>query len=211
MPYLRYTLVPYIYSMAAQQTNDGYTMARLLAFDFADDPNVYDLKDEYMFGHFLVGPVTHPLSESTTRRMYLPKGTAWIDYWTGQRHDGGQWLTIDVPINRLPLFVKAGSIIPTTEVAQYTAAQTKLPVTINIYPGGNARFELYEDEGDSYRFEQGASSLITFSWDEKSHTLNISPCQGTYPGMMTQRQFIIKTPSKQVVVKYKGKQQQVKL
>ena len=211
MIHLRYTLVPYIYSMAAQQTRNNYTMTRLLAFDFPDDPAVLDLKDEYMFGNFLVGPVTHPLSESTTRRMYLPKGATWIDYWTGQRHEGGQWLTIDVPINRLPLFVKAGSIITTTEVAQYTGAQASLPITVNIYPGGNARFELYEDEGDSYRFEQGAYSLIALDWDERSHTLTIGPRQGSYPGMAAQRQLIVKTPSKQVIVKYKGKQKKVKL
>ena len=211
---LRYALVPYIYSMAAQQTREGYTMTRMLAFDFAHDPEVRDLKDEYMFGSFLVCPVTHPMSEQTTRRVYLPmiegqrlmvKGQ-WYDYWTGKAYKGGQWIEQEVSIDRLPLFVRAGSIIPTTEVAQYTAAQVGKPVTLHVYPGSDAHFDLYEDEGDNYNFEQGAFSVIPIDWDEKHQRLTIGRREGSFQGMQAQRTFIIEMGGQQKQITYKGKQ-----
>jgi len=223
MIHLRYTLVPYIYSMAAQQSRQGYTMARMLAFDFADDRTVLDLKDEYMFGRFLVCPVTHPMNEKTSRRVYLPQSSngkssngklsngklsncKWIDYWTGKQYEGGQWIEQEVSIDRLPLFVRSGSIIPTTEVAQWTDAQVTKPVTLHIYPGADAHFELYEDEGDNYNFEQGAFSTIAFDWDEAHQRLTIGSREGSYPGMMTRRTFIIEMNGMQKQVSYKGKQ-----
>ena len=211
----RYTLVPYIYSMAAQQSRQGYTMARMLAFDFADDVAVRDLKDEYMFGRFLVCPVTYPMSEKTTRRIYLPTplshrrgagGEAWIDYWTGKLYDGGQWIEQAVSIDRLPLFVRAGSIIPTTEVAQWTDAQVSKPVTLHIYPGADAHFDLYEDEGDNYDFEQGACSTIAIDWDETKQRLTIGRREGSFPGMQVQRTFLVEMNGQQKQVTYKGKQ-----
>jgi len=223
MIHLRYMLVPYIYSMAAQQSRQGYTMARMLAFDFADDRTVLDLKDEYMFGRFLVCPVTHPMNEKTSRRVYLPQSSngkssngklsncklsncKWIDYWTGKQYEGGQWIEQEVSIDRLPLFVRSGSIIPTTEVAQWTDAQVTKPVTLHIYPGADAHFELYEDEGDNYNFEQGAFSTIAFDWDEARQRLTIGSREGSYPGMMTRRTFIIEMNGMQKQVSYKGKQ-----
>ncbi|MCQ2221888.1 MAG: DUF5110 domain-containing protein, partial [Prevotella sp.] len=203
---LRYTLIPYIYSMAAKQTFDNYTMARLLAFDFPEDDAVLDIKDEYMFGDFLVCPVTSP--NATSRKVYLPKGTRWHNYFTSEVFDGGQW--IDAPCalestSSLPLFVREGAIIPTTEVAEYSDAQKNQPVTINIYRGTDASFSLYEDEGDNYNFENGAYSLIPLSWNEKKSTLTIGTRTGSFPGMQTERTFTVSTSDgKQKTVKYKG-------
>ncbi len=217
---LRYSLVPYIYSMAARQTREDYTMARMLAFDFAHDPAVLDLKDEYMFGRFLVCPVTHPMSEQSTRHIYLPslangqglkaKGK-WYDYWTGKQYEGGQWIEQKVALDRLPLFVPSGSIIPTTEVAQYTAAQVGKPVTLHIYPGRDAHFDLYEDEGDNYNFEQGQCSVIPFDWDERHQRLTIGPREGSFPGMQAERTFIVEMGGQQKSVCYKGKRINVNL
>jgi len=130
----------------------------------------------------------------------------WIDYWTGKQYEGGQWIEQEVSIDRLPLFVRSGSIIPTTEVAQWTDAQVTKPVTLHIYPGADAHFELYEDEGDNYNFEQGAFSTIAFDWDEARQRLTIGSREGSYPGMMTRRTFIIEMNGMQKQVSYKGKQ-----
>lgn len=200
---LRYEHVPYLYSLAAQQTFHDYTMARLLAFDFADDEQVLDIKDEYMFGDYLVCPVTD--AKATTRKVYLPKGTSWYDYWTGVKVDGGQWVNASCPIDKLPVFVKAGAIIPTTEVAEYTDAQVGKPITVNVYPGADAEFTLYEDEGDNYNFENGKCSTIDISWHESTKTITIYAPKGEFDGMQIKRTFIVKTPNGMKKINYKGK------
>ena len=202
---LRYAHIPYLYSLAAKQSKDAYSMARLLAFDFPEDTTVLDLKDEYMFGDFLVCPVTSPLGESKgLRKVYLPKGSQWIDYWTGKTEEGGKWIDCKVDISTLPLFVKAGSIIPTTEVAEYAAAQIGKPITINIYPGADCDFTIYEDEGDNYNFEKGAFSTIPITWNDKKKTLTIGQRQGSFDGMLNTRTFIVKTTKGEKKVIYKG-------
>ena len=168
---LRYTLLPYIYSMAAAQYFSDYTMARPLAFDYPDDDVVYDLKDEYLFGDILVCPVVRPLAEAKSRKVYLPKGNRWYDFWTNQSYDGGQWIEVNVAIDRLPLYVKAGSIIPTSDVVEYSAAQADKPVTLNVYPGADTSFSLYQDSGDGYAFEQGDYSITRFIWDDKKQRM----------------------------------------
>lgn len=204
---LRYTLTPYIYSMASWQTFGNYTMARMLAFDFPQDKNVLDIKDEYMFGDILVCPVTDP--GVTTRRVYLPKGDVWIDYWTGKSHQGGAWIEAAAPLNRLPLFVRGGSLIPTTEVAEYTDAQKGKPITVNVYPGKDASFQLYEDEGDGYGYEQGEYATIELKWNDSSRSLQIGACKGEYKDMPTKRTFIIHTPWGDKTVEYTGKKVKV--
>ena len=218
---LRYAHIPYLYSLAAKQsgslpTGEGggrghYSMARLLAFDFPEDTTVLDLKDEYMFGDFLVCPVTSPLGESKgLRKVYLPKGSQWIDYWTGKTEEGGKWIDYKVDISTLPLFVKAGSIIPTTEVAEYAAAQIGKPVTINIYPGNDCDFTIYEDEGDNYNYEKGAFSTIPMTWNDKKKTLTIGQRQGSFDGMLNTRTFIVKTPKGEKTITYKGQKTTIK-
>ena len=211
---LRYQLSPYIYSMASSQTFHQYTMARMLAFDFPNDTTVFNIKDEYMFGNILVCPVTD--SEANSRRVYLPRSTdtassTWIDFWTGKNYAGGQWIEADAPIDRLPLFVRSGSLIPTTEVAEYSQAQKGKPITIQVFPGSNATFQLYEDEGDGYGYEQGEYMTITFKWTDSKRTLQIGNIEGEYPGMPTERTFIIHTPWGEKQVIYKGKKLTVNL
>ncbi len=208
---LRYSLIPYIYSMAALQTGGGYSMARLLAFDFPDDRNVYDIKDQYMFGDFLVCPVTEP--GATSRKVYLPSsadGTVWIDYWSGQRYEGGEWTEAETPIDRLPLFVRDGSIITTVEPTEYSEAQKGLPIEVNIYPGKDSQFAFYEDHGDGYDFEKGEYSVIKMRWNDKKNILDIGQAEGSYPGAPAVRTFVVRTPVAEKNVKYTGKKVRVK-
>lgn len=207
----RYRHIPYIYSMAAKQHSESYTMARLLAFDFPEDEQVLDMKDEYMFGDYLVCPVTKSLSETATRRLYLPKGAKWYDFNDGAEYEGGQWIEQKTDIGKIHLFVRAGSIIPTTEATEYSDAQRGYPVTINIYPGKDAEFTLYEDEGDTYNFEKGAFTNITLRWNDKESTLEIGRRKGNFDGMLLKRVFIIKTPNGKKAVEYNGKSKTVKL
>lgn len=220
---MRYSLLPYIYSMAARQSNllsngavEGFSMARPLAFDYPEDAAVLDIKDQYMFGDFLVCPVTHPMSETTVRKVYLPKGDTWTDRWTGKTYEGGQYIdydlakgngtsAVDAGMRSFPLFVKSGSIITTTEVAEYSDAQFGKPVTITVVPGKDAEFTLYEDEGDNYNFEKGMFSTIKLTWNEAKKTLTIGERNGTFPGMLTERVFLVKTAKGLKKVKYSGK------
>lgn len=199
MIHLRYKLLPYIYSLADKVSQEQYTMTRLLAFDFPDDEQVLDLKDEFMFGPaFLVCPVTTPMyyapnstpvTADKSRNVYLPEGTKWTDFWTRKEHDGGQWIKAEAPIDKLPLFVRAGSIIPMGPVVQHTGEGRGDDIEINIYPGHGAQFTLYEDEGDSYRYEQDKCSRIELRWDDKRKKLIIGQRQGYYQGMPLVRTF----------------------
>ncbi|HXK19018.1 MAG TPA: TIM-barrel domain-containing protein, partial [Polyangiaceae bacterium] len=183
---LRYRLMPYIYSLAWQVTSAGYTMMRPLVFDFQNDTNVYGIKDQFMFGPaFLVNPVT--AAGATSRSVYLPSGT-WYDFGTGSTVAGGNKITADAPLSQLPLYVKAGSIIPMGPMIQY-ATQSIDPLEIRVYEGKDATFTLYEDEGDSYNYETGKYATIELSWSESAKQLTISAPAGSYPGMPTTRTF----------------------
>ncbi|MCQ2258920.1 MAG: DUF5110 domain-containing protein [Bacteroidaceae bacterium] len=220
----RYQLVPYIYSMAAMQTINDYTMARMLAFDFASDANVLDIKDEYMFGDFLVCPVTSPLSETAVRKVYLPKGEKWIDCWTDKQYEGGQW--IDYRLDNeaqgfgsifanvgnaknnmyFPLFVKAGSILPMCRGNYKNAVeQREKPIEIRVIPGKDAEFILYEDEGDNYNFEKGEYSSVKLTWNDKKKTLTIGERQGEYSGMEKNRLITVTNSKSSKSITYKGK------
>ncbi len=207
----RYRLLPYIYSMAANQGMSGYTMARPLAYDFAYDDEVLDIKDEYMFGDILVCPVTDPNVES--RRVYLPAGTTWHDFWTGETTEGGKWIDAPAPLNTIPLYVKAGTIITSTEPTQYAAAQKGQPIEISIYPGKDGEFILYDDEGDNYNYERGLYSTIPMRWDDAKKSLTICDRKGSFPGMAEEMTFIVKSPLRETSkeVKYNGQGIIVKL
>ena len=208
---LRYELIPYSYSMAGWTTQHDYTMARMLAFDFANDPKVLDIKDEYMYGPaFLVSPVTEP--SVTTKRIYLPKGADWIDYWTGERHAGGQTVESHFTISELPLYVRAGSIVPTAPATEYSAAQLDKDMTLNIYTGHDASFLLYEDEGDGYAYEQGAFTEIPLTWDEATRTFTIGTRKGEYQGMQAKRTFLVRVNGKKAIpISYEGKRVSITL
>jgi alpha-D-xyloside xylohydrolase len=132
-----------------------------------------------------------------TRAVYLPAGTPWIDFWTGERLGGGQSVVADAPIDKIPLMVRAGSIVPMGPFVQYAAEKPEGPVELRIYPGANGSFTLYEDEGDNYDYEKGVYSTIGFHWDDAKRELRIDARQGSYPGMLRARTI-------QVVVVRKG-------
>jgi alpha-D-xyloside xylohydrolase len=144
--------------------------------------------------------------------VYLPKGADWYDYWTDERYTGGQELSADAPIAHSPLYVKAGSILPIGQELQYCNEKSWDNITLRIYPGADATFTLYEDEGDGYGYQNGEYTEIPLLWNEKTHTLTIGSRKGSYPGMLTTGTFIVQLPggaSKRVT--YKGKSVKVKL
>ncbi|MDE6340756.1 MAG: glycoside hydrolase family 31 protein [Muribaculaceae bacterium] len=206
---LRYSLLPYIYSMADRQTRSGFSMARPLAFDFPKDVKVHDIKDQYMFGDIMVCPVTDPGVES--REVYLPAGSEWIDFWTGKRFAGGEVITADAPLSSLPLFVKGGSIILTTEPVEHSGASVGQPVNIDIYPGRDATFTLYDDAGDTYDFEKGEYTRINLDWNDAKGVLTISEAEGTYPENLPVRNLVVRKDGKTKKVNYKGKKTVVKI
>ena len=195
---LRYRLLPYIYSLASMVTNEGYTMTRSLLFDFRKDTKVYDIKDEFMFGKaFLVCPVTNPMyyapgnkplqDVAKTRSLYLPAGVNWIDFWTGKPFTGGQTIVSDAPINHIPVFVRAGSIVPMGPVIDYSSENPNAPWEIRIYPGSNGKFTVYEDEGDNYNYQKGKSASFDLSWNDKKHELIVNERRGSFGGLVKRR------------------------
>ncbi len=149
--------------------------------------------------------------ETKTATKYLPKGAAWYDFYTNKRYDGGQNITIETSIDRVPMFVKAGSILPLGEEMQYTGEKSWDNLEIRIYPGKDAEFTLYEDEGDNYNYENGAYSTIVFSWNHKTRTLTIHKRNGTFPGMLQNRKFhIVLCTGGSKTVDYNGNQVEVK-
>ncbi len=163
---LRYRLMPYIYSLGYKTWQTGAPYMRALPLDFPDDPNVADLRDEYMFGPaFLVAPVTE--QGATSRWVYLPAGTDWYNYWTDERVHGGQTVEVATPIDTIPLFVRAGSIVPLGTAVESTHEQQAIE-KVRVYPGANAEFTLFSDDGMTYAYEKGAGSITHLHWDEAS-------------------------------------------
>ncbi len=169
---LRYRLMPYIYSLAHNNNRTGAPFMRSLWMDFPNDPNVRDIRDQYMFGPaFLVAPVTAQAAES--REVYLPAGASWYNFWTGEMFDGGRSITVDAPIDTLPLFVKAGSVIPVGESIQHTDQKQK-NIELHVYPGADASFDLYDDDGTTYAYEQGDFSLTSIKWNNAAGKIEIT-------------------------------------
>jgi alpha-D-xyloside xylohydrolase len=192
---LRYRLMPYIYSLSWKVTNEGYTIMRSLAFDFRDDKNIQSIPDQYMFGPaFLVNPVTERLyslpngkSIKKVRKVYLPKSTNWYDFWTGKLIPGGQTIDAAAPIETVPLYIKAGSIVPMGPYLQFATEKVADPIELRIYTGADAEFVLYEDENDNYNYEQGKFATIAMKWNEAEKTLTIKDRKGDFPGMLKER------------------------
>jgi alpha-D-xyloside xylohydrolase len=226
---LRYRLLPYIYSLSWKVTTGGYTIMRSLAFDFREDAGIKSIPDQYMFGPaFLVNPVTERMYSfpdnknlKKTRKVYLPKTADWYDFWTGKLLPGGQTIDALSPIETIPLYVKAGSIVPMGPYLQYATEKVADPIEIRVYTGGSADFVLYEDENDTYNYESGKYSTIGMNWDEAGKTLTIKDRKGDFPGMLQTRTFRIVwvnlkngtgiEPAKQAeTVEYKGKEIKIK-
>ena len=239
---LRYRLLPYIYSLTGAVTHENGSIMRPLVMDFATDRKAILLDNEYMFGkNILVCPVTQPLytkkvegnkgvatvaniaKASSPVQVYLPKGSKWIDFWTNEMIEGGREISRECPISIMPLYIKAGSILPLGPKVQYTSEKKWNDLDICIYPGANGEFTLYEDEFDNYDYEKGAFTSIRFTWDDANRTLTISDRNGSYPGMLKNRRFnlTVMKPGKQnaetVMIKadkkvsYSGKKMSFKL
>jgi alpha-D-xyloside xylohydrolase len=187
---LRYRLLPYIYSEAWQITHNRSTMMRPLTMDFNSDTTAVKQPFEYMFGKaLLVAPVTEPNVKDWS--VYLPKTTIWYDFWTGNKFPGGQTANKETPIDIIPLYVKAGSILPLGPEVQFATEKKWDNLELRIYEGANGKFTLYEDENDNYDYEKGVLSTIEFNWNDASRTLTIGKRNGDFPGMLKTRTFQI--------------------
>jgi len=202
---LRYQLMPYIYSTAWGVTNRSESIMRALVLDFPTDNKVTDLNDEFVFGgSILVAPVVNSMyvtkkdgktvedfSTVKIRKVYLPTGTDWYDFWTGNKLKGGQEVDKESPIDIVPLYVKAGSILPWGPKVQYAAEKNWNKLEIRVYPGANGEFVLYEDENDNYNYEKGLNTTITMNWNEQTKTLTFGERKGSFNGMLKKRTFDI--------------------
>ncbi len=193
---LRYNLMPYIYSLAGLTYFNDYTIMRAMVMDFGSDTRVKSLGNQYMFGpSLLVAPVYE--YQARKREVYLPASCGWYDFYSGKYIAGGRELQVDAPYERVPLFVKDGSIIPVGPEIQYTGEKPANPLTLWVYTGRNCAFTLYEDEGTNYGYEEGECSTIKFSFDNATGELTIGERNGTYEGMPEDRTFNIIWVSKE--------------
>ncbi|MBO5444469.1 MAG: DUF5110 domain-containing protein [Muribaculaceae bacterium] len=187
---LRYRMMPYIYSLAGKTWFDDYTIMRPMVMDFTKDLNTRNLKDQYMFGPaFLVAPVYKYGARS--REVYFPEGETWYDFYTGKTVEGGQTMNVDAPYERIPLYVRGGSIVPMGGEIQYASQPSDEPMTILVYAGRDGEFNLYEDEGSNYNYEKGEFSNIPMTYDDSRHTLTIGKRNGSFKGMKESRVFNI--------------------
>ena len=210
---LRYRLLPYIYSMMGEVVQHSGMMMRPLVMDFVNDKKAIRLNNEYMFGHaLLVKPVTDPLytwkdekkrgheiypevkKAKAPYEVYLPSGTHWYDFFTGEQFDGGCTVKRPTPITDMPVYVRAGSIIPFGPDVQYSSEKAWDNLDIHVYPGADGQFTLYEDEGDGYNYERGQFTEISFKWEDATRTLTIGEQRGKFRGMLKTRKFNVILP-----------------
>jgi alpha-D-xyloside xylohydrolase len=219
---LRYRLLPYIYSLAGRVYQEDYTMMRGLVMDFAHDKKVWNVGDQFMLGpSLMICPVY--TYKATARKVYLPAGQGWYDLYTGKYFEGGQEITADAPYEKVPVFVKEGSILLTGPELQYAGEKKADPVTVHVYGGKDAEFGLYEDEGMNYNYEKGRFASIKINYDEVKKTLTLSQRQGNFAGMLNERSFYISVLSKEKLagidfvakprkpVRYKGREVKIRL
>ena len=186
---LRYRLLPYIYSLAWKTTNQSYTPMRPLVMEFRTDVRAQNTWDEFMYGPaFLVNPVTEP--SATTRPVYLPTAK-WYDFWSGVATEGGREISAPTPLERLPLYIRAGSIVPMGPDVEWSTERPADPIELRVYRGADGDFTLYEDENDNYNYEKGAYATIPLHWDDAKKSLMIGERQGQFPGMLASRKFHI--------------------
>ena len=224
---MRYSFLPYIYGTSWQVTKNQSSLQRALMMDFPHDKDALNINDEFMFGKsILVCPVTEQLYTTKQGRrqftvdydhvksvdVYLPKGTSWYNYWTNERLDGGQHIQCAAPLDKIPLFIKAGSILPMGPDVQYVGEKSWENLELKVYEGANGEFVLYEDEGDNYNYEKGAYTEIPLTWNNASRRLTIGDRKGSYDGMISSRTFTITLQDgSQKTVSYSGKKITVKL
>jgi len=219
---LRYRLMPYIYSLAGNSYQQDYTMMRGLMMDFPQDLKASNLNDEFMFGpSLLINPVY--TYKDRSKNVYLPAGQGWYDLYSGKYFKGGQEIKAEATYERMPVYVKEGSILPTGPELQYTSEKAADPLTLFVYTGKDASFSLYEDEGTNYNYEKGAFSTINFNYSEQGKSLTIGDRKGSFAGMLNDRtiRIIVISPKSAKALnfvqkaghtlKYSGKQTVIKL
>jgi alpha-D-xyloside xylohydrolase len=188
---LRYRLLPYTYTLAADTYHRDGTILRGLPMDFPDDLAARKVRDEYLFGKaFLVAPVYK--HQARTRSVYLPAGAAWYDFHTGAQHAGGETIEAAAPLARMPLYVRAGSIVPVGPDVQYAAEKPNAPITLLVFTGADGSFDYYEDDGVSYGYENGEFARIPMRYDAAKGTLTLAGRAGSYPGMPQKRAFKVR-------------------
>ena len=219
---LRYRLMPYLYSMAGWVHTKDYTMMRGLIMDFNGDREVENIKDQWMFGPALmVCPVGY--YKARNRSVYFPEQCGWYDLYTGEHINGGQTLVVDAPYERIPVYVREGSIIPFGPEIQYCDEKPAELINLYVYAGSDGQFQLYEDEGVNYNYEKGKFSTIDITYDDASKTITIGQRKGSFNGMLKQRRFNVVLVTKEegkalnldnpegTLVTYSGKSISVKL
>ncbi len=188
---LRYRLMPYIYSLAAEVHFNDYTIMRPLVMDFGTDSNVYNIGYQFMFGpSFMINPVY--TYKARQREVYFPKDNLWYDFLTGKlASEGGESKTVAAPYSNIPVYVRGGSIIPFGPEIEYTQQKANDVIRLYIYEGADGEFTLYEDEGVNYGYEAGRYGKIHFTYNDAEKSLTIDDLEGTYPGILTEREFVI--------------------
>ncbi|MDF7807734.1 glycoside hydrolase family 31 protein [Pontiellaceae bacterium B12219] len=217
---LRYQMLPYIYSVAAGVADAGLALLRPVALVYPTDSNTFDLTDQYFFGPgLMVCPVIQPMYYEQNsqplervpemRPVYLPQGSGWYDFWTGEIHEGGQHIEAAAPLETIPLFVPAGTILPMGPVEQYAGELPEAPLKIHVYTGADASFVWYEDAGDTYAYENGECARVTLKWNEAEQKLNISDREESFEGMVSTRTLKVAFHTveglKETEIEYSGK------
>ena len=180
--------MPYLYSMAGWVHLKDYTMMRGLVMDFNGDKNVENIKDQWMFGPALMAcPVAQ--YKARNRQVYFPKQSGWYDLYTGEYIQGGQSLVVDAPYERIPVFVREGSIIPYGPEMQYCDEKPADLINLYVYAGRNGQFQLYEDEGTNYNYEKGKYATIDITYDDAAKTVSFGARKGQFNGMLKNRRF----------------------
>jgi alpha-D-xyloside xylohydrolase len=214
---LRYRLMPYIYSLAGMTWLNDYTLMRPLVMDFAADRQTYNVGDQFLFGPALMAAPVYEYG-ARNRTVYFPAGADWYDFYTGTCTRGGKTVTVEAPYERMPLYVRSGSILPIGEEIQHTGERPESEITLYVFAGQSGHFTLYEDEGVNYNYEQGKYTTIPIGYNDDTRTLVIGARNGTFDGMPDKRTFrvVLVTPEhpqgkKMPPVVYDGHTQEVPL
>ena len=196
---LRYRFILYLYSLAAQVTLAGSPMLRAVGLQYPHDVRAHEVKDQFFLGSsVMVCPVIQPMyyerqskalnGVSRTRSVYLPSCDGWYDFWTERFVEGGAWMDVDAPLEKIPVFVRAGAIVPLVSTMQHSEEMADASYAIHVYTGADAKFVLYEDAGDGYEYEDGAFTLIEMEWHEVARTIVLGARQGSFDGMTAVRE-----------------------
>lgn len=185
---LRYRLMPYIYGLAWRVTDKADTIMRPLVMDWRTDERTWNIGDQFLFGpSLMVAPVTNAGQRS--RQVFLPGSAPWYDFWTGRKLTGGRWLDAAAPLEKIPLYVRAGAILPLGEALNYADQDPQGPLELRVYAGADGKFELYDDAGDSYAYERGERAVTPLAWSDGGRKLTIGARMGSFPGMVRERTF----------------------